>query len=552
MSLSLGCHRPPAALRSGDLRNRRRDTAHRVMCNQQGTKGGFRVLERTGALVPQGLLVKTAKYGWRTAWKTLMTELAPQSKDGTYQRPTYNFQGTIGSPDFPFEAGRYHLYVGNACPWCHRVLLALVVAGLQGTISFSRAVDDPERASRGGWVFDGKDPVFGCSDLREVYDIISPGFKGRCTAPLLIDAKAKKAVCNESSIIVRNLANLALPLGQPAAAAASGGASAGASVGAVDLCPAELLGDIERWNTKIYETVNNGVYQCGFSTTQAGFSKAEAALFDTLQELDGVLSRQRFVCGERFTEADLRLFPTIVRFDAVYATLFKCCRRRVADHPHLQAWLRDVHQLQLPSSGLQLRDCFDLEDARRSYFQQLFPLNPSGIVPGGPTAADLGLDVAAGRGSVALADVFHFKLLDTWIAAARRHGVPQHKVVPWVRRKLGTAVVVLRFRGDGRLGCSVPCVLCQRELQRFDLQVTCYLGDLAASGEPQWFSGRLSDVGAPSPVLTAGQRRTLNLEPMPGGVSARAVIAEPLPPAIKGGGGGGKKKSKSRKKRAPR
>jgi hypothetical protein len=144
------------------------------------------------------------------------------------------------------------------------------------------------------------------------------------------------------------------------------------------------------------------------------------------------------------------------------------------------------------------------------------------------------------------------RLLDTWIAAARRHGVPQHKVVPWVRRKLGTAVVVLRFRGDGRLGCSVPCVLCQRELQRFDLQVTCYLGDLAASGEPQWFSGRLSDVGAPSPVLTAGQRRTLNLEPMPGGVSARAVIAEPLPPAIKGGGGGGKKKSKSRKKRAPR
>lgn len=116
------------------------------------------------------------------------------------------------------------------------------------------------------------------------------------------------------------------------------------------------------------------------------------------------------------------------------------------------------------------------------------------------------------------------RLLDSWVDAARRHGVPPHKVVPWVRRKLGPSVVVLRFRGDGTLGCSVPCVLCQRELTRFDLQVHCYLG-AEASGGAQWFTGRLSDEGAPAPVLTAGQRRTLNLDPGPKRLKKKAAAA---------------------------
>lgn len=343
------------------------------------------------------MLVKTAKFGWRTAWQTLMTELAPQSKDGQYKRPSYSFQGRLGSPEFPLEPGRYHLYVGNPCPWCHRVLLALVISGLGEYVSFSRAVDDPERASRGGWVFDepGGDPVFGRRDLRQVYDLLSPGFTGRCTAPLLVDKRARRAVCNESAIICSNLAELARPLG---------GAPA-----AVELRPPQLVGEIDRWNERIYETVNNGVYKCGFSTAQAGFSRAEAALFSSLDELDALLSRQRFVCGERFTEADLRLLPTIVRFDAVYATLFKCCKKRIADYPHLQGWLRDVHQLRLLGGGMQIADCFDLDDARRSYFGQLFPLNPGGIVPAGPTAADLGLHLPPGRGPVDFQEVFHFK-----------------------------------------------------------------------------------------------------------------------------------------------
>jgi hypothetical protein len=124
------------------------------------------------------------------------------------------------------------------------------------------------------------------------------------------------------------------------------------------------------------------------------------------------------------------------------------------------------------------------------------------------------------------------RLLDTWVAAARRHGVPQHKVVPWVRRKLGPAVVVLRFRGDGQLGCSIPCVLCQRELQRFDLSVHCYLGDTGDDQERRWFCGRLTDEGAPAPVLTAGQRRTLNLDPTPARPPARAPGPRPGQAAV--------------------
>lgn len=270
-----------------------------------------------------------------------------QSKDGTYQRPSYSFQGRVGSPDFPFEAGRYHLYVGNACPWCHRTLLALVVCGLEGSVrlvvgcgggwacrvgwprrsvamarrrhvclaacSFSRVLDDPERASRGGWVFEGRDPIFGCRDLRcggggkaamsfctrnfdltmggcsadldstfralgpwsvaavpaewyvrpllithpstglgrEVYDMLSPGFTGRCTAPLLVDKQSRRAVCNESALIVRNFAELAQPLG-------GGGGTQGGR--AVDLCPVHLRGDIDAWNQRIYE---NGAWMPG-------------------------------------------------------------------------------------------------------------------------------------------------------------------------------------------------------------------------------------------------------------------------------------------------
>ena len=247
--------------------------------------------------MPQGLLVKGVKAAWRVQWELFMRELAPQSAGGSYSRPAYTFRGQIGDPDFPAEPGRYHVFVGNPCPWCHRVLLALAVLGLTPAVSFSMLVDDPERASRGGWVFEGRDPLFGCRDLRqaagmgvagggkpagetwptgspcpchihgqnviqiaacaplpcrEVYTLLSPGFVGRCTAPLLVDTKARKIVCNESSLILRSLAGLRGWLGGTR----------------VDLRPPELVADIDAWNDRLYEGLNNAVYRAGFATTQ--------------------------------------------------------------------------------------------------------------------------------------------------------------------------------------------------------------------------------------------------------------------------------------------
>ncbi|KAA6423856.1 MAG: hypothetical protein FRX49_06426 [Trebouxia sp. A1-2] len=322
---------------------------------------GLGILEWTGSLVPQGLLVKGAKNGWKLAWKTMMKELAPQTADGSYSRPSYDFQARIGDANFPVESGRYHIYVGNACPWCHRVVLALIVRGLTEHISVTWAADDPERASRGGWVFNSPEPVFGKNDLREVYDAAQTRYKGRCTAPLLIDKKQQKLVSNESSDIMRMLNSVSLP-----------------GCNDIDLYPSHLQSEIDEVNDLVYDKINNGVYKSGFSTSQ-----------------------------EALTEADLRLYPTIIRFDSAYAILFKCSKHRVSDYPNLKAWLRDMYQLKVPSSGLQVKDSVDVADACRSYFQQLFPLNPGGIVPAGPTLDDLKLSEAHGRGSPEMGAVFH-------------------------------------------------------------------------------------------------------------------------------------------------
>jgi len=350
------------------------------------------MLEWTGKLVPQGLLVKGAKAGWQLLWQTFMQELAPQSKDGEYSRPSYGLRGTIGSPDFPVEAGRYAVFVGNACPWCHRVLLALIVRNLLPSVQVVHMTDDPERASRGGWVFEGKDPIFGCNDLREVYELCQPGFRGRCTAPLVVDTRARRLVSNESSDIVRNLNALQLP---------------GASD--VDLVPPHLAAQIDQLNDLVYNQINNGVYKSGFATSQVGYDRAQEGLYAALRHVDGLLATHRFLLGDRFTEADLRLYPTIIRYDSVYATLFKCTRMRVSDLPNLARWRADVHGLSTAGSSMQIRDSFALDQAMRSYFLQLFPLNPGAILPSGPTMQDLGLDAAASASAGRSEDAFFHK-----------------------------------------------------------------------------------------------------------------------------------------------
>lgn len=367
----------------------------RIAASPRDVDKGLSLLEWTTKLVPQGAVVGGVKQAWRLAWQTMVKELAPQSKSGAYVRPAYTFMSSVGDPDFPVESGRYHVYVGNACPWCHRVLLALVVRGLLAHISVSYVEDAPEKATRGGWYFKSIDPIFGAKDLWGVYDAASPGFRGRCTAPLLVDKRSKRIVSNESSDIIRMLNDISLP-----------------GCTDVDLVPPQLRREMDALNDRVYDAVNNGVYKAGFSTSQAAYDEVQRHLFGTLDELDQRLSRQRFLMGDKFTEADLRLFPTVVRFDAVYSTIFRCTRRRISDYQFLTQWMRDVWQLTVPSSAMQVKDTVDVDACRRSYFTNLFPLNPSGIVPSGPTAEDLLLDAPVSRGPAGLQHVF-FSRLDT-------------------------------------------------------------------------------------------------------------------------------------------
>jgi len=325
-----------------------------------------------------------------------MKELAPQDAKGGYSRPKYTFDDAISaapSTKYPVESGRYHLYTGNACPWCHRCLLVLAVRGLSPHISVTPMKDDAEKATRGGWIIPGRDPVTDAADLYAVYEKAQPGYIGRCTAPVLFDKKTMKIVTNESSEIVRMLNEIDFDPKVPA----------------VDLYPTGLREDIDRMNKFVYNRISNGTYKSGFATTQKAYDDAQMDLYMGLDELEDILSSKRFLMGDRFTEADLCLFPTVMRFDSSYAVLFKCSRKRIADYPNLSKWMRDVLQLPCPPGGLKVADTFDMDDARRSYFEQLFPLNPGGIVPSGPTEADLRLDRPPGRGSQLPEDVFFYK-----------------------------------------------------------------------------------------------------------------------------------------------
>ena len=332
---------------------------------------GINLLEWSGGVLPQGWIVHGAKTTWNGIWLALMQELAPQKKDGSYERPKYAFDKVIvprANAEFPVQSGRYHLYVGNPCPWCHRVELVLALRNLHPHISVSHMLDDPEKASRGGWIFEGRDPVFGARDLRGVYMSVEPNYTGRCTAPFLVDKKLRKAVSNESSKIVRMLNDFDIGKGPN-----------------VDLCPENLRGEIDELNGFVYENINNGVYKCGFATSQEAYDRAERNLHDALKKVDERLQTRKFLHGDKITESDVFLYPTAVRFDMVYAGLFRCGRRRIRDYTNIQRWMEDVHAL------ARVHETFDAEGARKSYYRQMFPLNPSLIVPGGPTATDVGL-----------------------------------------------------------------------------------------------------------------------------------------------------------------
>lgn len=328
------------------------------------SRRGLRLLE----IIPsQQLLVRTAKFAWQEAWKTMMVELAPQSPDGDYVRPSPQ----VGRRDISLS-GRYELYVGNACPWCHRTLLALNLREVS-SVTVTQLDDDAERASRGGWVVQGgRDRLFGEKDLKRIYERATGGtYRGRCTAPLLINAHTKAIAASDSADIARALARDDVP-----------------GANNVNLRPTELADTVDQACDFIYTDVNDAVYRCGFCTSQSAYERAEATLHAALTKLDADLGQSRFVCADKITLADVWLYPTLVRFDAVYAPLFRCGRKRVVDYPHLHRWFLDMARLP------QVAGTFDLDSATRSYFTSLFPLNPSAIIPKRPTSASLptGLD----------------------------------------------------------------------------------------------------------------------------------------------------------------
>jgi glutathionyl-hydroquinone reductase len=321
----------------------------------------------------------------------MMSQMAPRNQSGEYLRPDSQFRNRVydsshdssrelvqdiasPAPDqpFPAAAGRYRLLVGLGCPWAHRTLVVRALKGLESAISVAIVAPSPEA---GGWVFE--QPEENCQTVRALYELAQPGYTGRYTVPVLWDTAQKAIVNNESAEIIVIL-NQAF--------------NAFAAHPERDLYPENLRQTIHDWNEKIYATVNNGVYRCGFAQTQTAYETACQSLFTTLDEIEAILETQRYLCGDRVTLADVRLFTTLFRFDTVYYSLFKCNRRRIQDYKNLSGYLRDLYQLPGVAATC------NLAAVKRDYYGNLFPLNPGGLIPVGP---DLDLEAPHQRQQLA-------------------------------------------------------------------------------------------------------------------------------------------------------
>jgi putative glutathione S-transferase len=293
---------------------------------------------------------------------------------GRFERSQSGFRNWISSEPgaaHPPEAGRYHLYVSHACPWSHRTTLLRRLKKLDGIIGLS--VTDP-LMDEDGWQFSDApgaipDTVNRVTRLYELYLLADPDYSGRVTVPVLWDKVKGTIVSNESADIVRMFESAFDGLSQEIATACP------------DLYPEALRDEIDGLNAVIYDHVNNGVYKCGFATTQDAYEEAFRPLFATLDELEARLSRHRYLIGNRLTEADWRLFVTLVRFDPVYALHFKCNRDRIADLPNLFNYLKDLYQVEGVAGTV------DFDHIKQHYYRSHTTINPTGIVPLGPRIA---------------------------------------------------------------------------------------------------------------------------------------------------------------------
>jgi putative glutathione S-transferase len=292
----------------------------------------------------------------------------PRTKEGEFVRPDSLFRNRVsadGASGFKAEPGRYHLYVALACPWAHRTLIFRALKGLEKAIPISLV--DPINTVE-GWAFSGRDRAIdmanGAAYLHQVYSMAKRDFSGRVTVPVLWDRKARTIVNNESSEIIRMLnrefdafAENKLP----------------------DMYPEDLRAEIDGWNELIYRTVNNGVYRAGFATAQEKYEKAVTELFATLDSVERHLTCSRYLCGERLSEADWRLFTTLVRFEHVYHYHFKCNVRRLRDYPNIWAYTRELYQV--PG----VAQTVDIAQIKLHYYGAQLKVNPSGVVAAGPS-----------------------------------------------------------------------------------------------------------------------------------------------------------------------
>lgn len=307
---------------------------------------------------------------WVEAWQPV------QSKDakGGFVRQTSSFRnwvtpdgaaGPSGQGGFEAEAGRYHLFVALICPWASRTLIARKLKGLEDVVSVS--VVEPELSEQ-GWRFAVTDPVVGADYMHQIYTKADPLVSGRATVPVLWDRKTQTIVSNESAEILRMF-----------------NAGFGALASGPDLYPEDLRPQIDALNDRIYPRLNNGVYRAGFATTQVAYDEAFTDVFAELDQLEGDLSKAGpYLLGDALTEADIRLFVTLIRFDVAYHGLFKTNARRIADYPALLAYMQRI--LALPG----VAETVNIDHIKRGYYS-IKALNPSGIVPQGPDLASIGL-----------------------------------------------------------------------------------------------------------------------------------------------------------------
>ncbi len=296
-----------------------------------------------------------------------------EGSGGRFVRPQTAFRnwvtadgspGPTGEGGFRAEPGRYHLYVSLACPWAHRTLILRVLKGLKDAIGVS--VVDPFMGDQ-GWAFGDTpgcipDTVNGKRYLHEIYTLADPKYSGRVSVPVLWDRRRGTIVSNESAEIIRML----------------NGAFDAFGKAELDFFPEPLRPAIDEINAFVYERINNGVYRCGFATTQEAYDEAFGALFGALDALEERLGRQPYLVGDRLTEADWRLFTTLVRFDPVYVGHFKCNRRRLADYPHLWDYARALYQV--PG----VAETVNLDHIKQHYYRSHPTINPTRIVPKGP------------------------------------------------------------------------------------------------------------------------------------------------------------------------